>query len=401
VIEKNLFIRNNIKIKNLQGKISKKFEKILQDIKNDIENNHKTLNVLSKNFEFSFNFKDLNKFKKFKTLAFIGMGGSILGSEALYNFFQKKIKKKAYFLNDLDENQVLKLKKNENLSKVLFIIISKSGNTIETLSNVFSLNVIKKNSKNIILISEKKDNHLYFLSKKLNLFYIEHKNYIGGRYSVLSEVGIIPAYLMGLNINSLRLSIRNCLKDKNKVFLKNSTIKLSKIIQSKKFNNLILLNYAPELEKFLFWYQQLIAESLGKKNKGFLPVISNSPKDHHSLLQLYLDGPKDKIFYIFSLVKKSNISIYLNKNYGIKSFLNKKNFNQVKNAQKNALIKSLKYKNIPFREFKIKDFKEETLGELFSYFIVETIIIGKLIGINPFDQPAVEQVKINTQKLLS
>ena len=81
-------------------------------------------------------------------------------------------------------------------------------------------------------------------------------------------------------------------------------IKFANLLNSKKFNNLIFLNYAPELEKFLYWCQQLIAESLGKKNKGFLPIISNVPKDHHSLLQLYLDGPKDKIFYIFSYEKK-------------------------------------------------------------------------------------------------
>ena len=126
------------------------------------------------------------------------------------------------------------------------------------------------------------------------------------------------------------------------------------MINSKKFNNLIFLNYSPELEKFLFWCQQLIAESLGKKNKGFLPVISNVPKDHHSLLQLYLDGPKDKLFYIFSLRKKKEKKIKIKKIKFIKFFLNKKKFNKIKNAQKNSLIKSFKKKNIPFREFKIK-----------------------------------------------
>ena len=131
------------------------------------------------------------------------------------------------------------------------------------------------------------------------------------------------------------------LKQKNANKLKNNTIKLSHLMNSAKKNNLIFLNYSPELEKFLYWCQQLIAESLGKKNKGFLPVISNVPKDHHSLLQLYLDGPKDKIFYIFSLEKKSKEKILLNKNLGIKSFLNKKGINEIKNAQKNALIRTL------------------------------------------------------------
>ena len=106
---------------------------------------------------------------------------------------------------------------------------------------------------------------------------------------------------MGINILKLRSKIKIFLKKKKKKFLKKSSIKISKfLLNQKKYNNLIFLNYSPELEKFLFWCQQLIAESLGKKKKGFFPIISNVPKDHHSLLQLYLDGPKDKIFYIFS-----------------------------------------------------------------------------------------------------
>ena len=143
-----------------------------------------------------------------------------------------------------------------------------------------------------------------------------------------------------------------------------------------------------------------MAESLGKKNRGFLPVISNAPKDHHSLLQLYLDGPKDKIFNIFSLQKKSKEKIILSKNIGINSFLNKKELSKVKNAQKDALIKSFKKRNIPYREFKINKINEEVLGKLFSFFMIETIIVGKLLRINPFDQPAVEQVKDYTKKLI-
>ena len=138
-----------------------------------------------------------------------------------------------------------------------------------------------------------------------------------------------------------------------------------------------------------------------KKNKGFLPVVSNVPKDHHSLLQLYLDGPKDKIFYIFSDDNKSKKIIDIKKIFKLKSFLNKKDLKTIKNAQKDALIKILRKNNIPFREFKINKISEETLGKLFSYFILETVIIGKLLKLNPYDQPAVEQVKIYTKKLLS
>ena len=397
MISKDLQIKDNIKSKklkiNLTKQFSKKFDKIFLEIKNDVKNTHKTCNVLNKNYKFNFSIQDLKQFKKFKSIVIIGMGGSILGANAIYNFFLTKIKKKIYFLDDLDESKILDLKKKEKFSKVLFIIISKSGNTVETLSNVFALNILKKNSKNIIIISEKKKNSLFLLSKKLNLFHIEHNSNIGGRYSVLSEVGVIPAYLMGLNIFKLRSRLLVCLEKKNKVFIKNNTIKLANLMKSNRFNNLIFLNYFPELDKFLSWSQQLIAESLGKKNKGFLPMASKAPKDHHSLLQLYLDGPKDKIFNIFSFEKKTEGKINI--------FLNKKDFSNVKVAQKRALIKTFTKKNIPFREFKIKKINEEILGELFSFFIVETIIVGKLLNINPFNQPAVEQVKVYTKKLLT
>ena len=162
------------------------------------------MHVLNSKFKFNFKINELKKFRKFKTIAIIGMGGSILGTEAIYNFLNKKIKKRVFFFNDLNEKKIKNFKKKENFDKVLFLIISKSGNTVETLSNTFSLNIIKKNAKNIILISEKKNNSLFSLSQKFNLFYVEHKSYIGGRYSVLSEVGIIPAYLMGVNILKLR-----------------------------------------------------------------------------------------------------------------------------------------------------------------------------------------------------
>ena len=387
--------------KKFQKKSVDNFNKLITNINKDISNSSKTLNILNTKFKFNFNLKDLRRFKKFNTVAIIGMGGSILGAAAIYDFLKFKIKKKFYFFDNLDQDSIREIKQNENLNKVLFLIISKSGNTIETLSNAFSLGVLNKNSKNIIVIAERKNNLLFSLSKKLNLFYIEHKKHVGGRYSVLSETGVIPAYLMGLNIEKLRSNTQKFLKGKNKIILRNNVIKLASFMSSKKFNNLIFLNYIPQLEKFLYWCQQLIAESLGKNKLGFLPVVSNVPKDHHSLLQLYLDGPKDKLFTIFSYEGKLKKKTKFNKFIKEENFLNKKSLSEIKIAQKNALIKVLKKKDIPFREFKFKKIDETILGELFSYFIVETVLIGKLLKIDPFNQPAVEEVKILTKKFLS
>lgn len=403
--KEKLKFKNIIQSKYIDKKYKKKFNlrfnSVFLEIQKKIEENKNVLQVLNKNFKFNFKVQELEKFKKFKKIVIVGMGGSILGVEALFQFLNHKIKKNVIFIDNIDDSKSNKIKIDLNAKKTLFIIISKSGNTIETLSNLIYLKIVRKNAKNIIIISEKRNNHLHLLAKKNNLFFLEHKKYIGGRYSVLSEVGMLPAYLMGINIKKIKNSLKNNFSAKRKLFLKDSVIKLAYLLKNKKFNNLIFINYVPELEKFLFWLQQLLAESLGKKNFGFLPVISNSPKDHHSLLQLYLDGPKDKIFCIFCMDDNSGIKLNTKMFSNNLSMINKKSLKKIKNSQKNALTEVLSKYKIPHREFVIKSLKEDIIGELFSYFIMETVVIGKILNINPFDQPAVEQVKILTKKNLS
>ncbi len=406
-MKNNKFIlKNNIYSKYLNKKLSSKFNKkylkIEREISDQIDEPESIYNIFSKNFRFNFKIRDLKKFIKYKNIVIIGMGGSILGSHAIFKFLEQKIKKNLFFFDNIDYDKALSFKK-KNKGSVLFIIISKSGNTIETISNFLFLNKIKKNQKNLILVSERRNNALFDIAKKYNLFYVEHKDYIGGRYSVLSEVGILPAYLMGINIFSLRKNFEKFFLSikKKKNFLKESTIQIANIMYQKKLNSLIFLNYSPKLEKFLYWCQQLIAESLGKKGNGFMPVISPVPKDHHSVLQLYLDGPKDKLFYIFSIIENTKKKIKVQKISKHINYLYNKDLFKIKDAQKEALIKTLKKNKIPFRELKIKKCDEETLGQLFAYFILETSIVGKILDINPFDQPAVEQVKKFTKIILN
>ncbi len=394
-------IQNNYLNKFLLQKTNKNYAKLEKEIFSNINSSDQTLNILSKKYKLSFKINDIKKYKKFKNIAVIGMGGSILGAEAIYSFLGKKIKKNFYFFDDLNSKKNIKFRKKIKSNKTLFIVISKSGETTETLSNLISLGILKKNSKNIITISEKNKNTLYNISQKFNLFHIEHNNNVGGRYSVLSEVGIIPAYLMGINISKFRSKILSFTKNGKRKFLNESVKIIANLFKNNKIKNLVFLNYSPELENFLFWCQQLLAESLGKKGKGLLPIISSAPKDHHSLLQLYLDGPKDKLFYIFSIDEEPKVKIITNNVLNKNHFLNKKTIKNVKDAQKNALIETLKKKNIPFREFKIKKIDEAVLGEMFSYFILETVLTGRLLKINPYDQPAVEEVKISTKRLLN
>ena len=157
--------------------------------------------------------------------------------------------------------------------------------------------MIKKNDKNIF-ITENKKNYLYLLAEKLKAEIIHHNNYIGGRYSVLSEVGMLPAELMGLKSKNFR-QFNTLIKNKN--FLNSLIYNVSSILyfsKKKKFNS-IIINYDEKSESLFKWYQQLVAESLGKKKKGLLPIISNMPKDNHSVMQLYLDGFKNNFFTFF------------------------------------------------------------------------------------------------------
>ena len=148
------------------------------------------------------------------------------------------------------------------------------------------------------------------------------------------------------------------------------------------------------------WYQQLVAESLGKKGNGVLPIVSIMPKDNHSMMQYYLDGVKNNFFTLFFVKEKNSIKIKENQILETHSYLKNKSLNDVAYSQFLATEKVFKQKKIPFRSFVIKKRNQETLGEIFIFFILETILLGRLMKINPFNQPAVELIKQQTKKNL-
>ena len=346
---------------------------------------------LSNRYIYSFSKKKILKYKKFNNFNIIGIGGSSLGIEAIYNFLSFKIKKKFNFYNNIDSNNFLEKKKIKSLN----IIISKSGNTLETISNFNILN----NKKNNLFISEKSNNYLRKLANKLKCEVLEHRNYIGGRYSVLSEVGMLPSILMGLKEEKFK-NFDNLIKNTNFIDgLIDSVSSTIFYIKNKKFNS-IILNYDERSEELFKWYQQLLAESLGKKSKGLLPIISTMPKDNHSLMQLYLDGPKNSFYTFFDVIEKKsskiNNSLILNSH----NYLKNKSFLDIKIAQKKATQNVFKNKKIPFRSFNVLNRSENSLGEIFTFFMLETILLGNALKVNPFDQPSVELIKIETNKIL-
>ena len=384
-------ITSGIFFKNF--KLKKKSNDVKKRLRIFLNENNNLAQSLRNNYQDSFQKKKILKdHNNLKNVRIIGMGGSSLGTQAIHDFFKDKIKKNFTFINNLvSKNQI------NQKDSILNLVVSKSGNTIETIVNA---NIYIKKKDHNIFITENKKNYLYLLAEKLKAEIIHHNNFIGGRYSVLSEVGMLPAELMGLNSKKFR-QLNNIIK--NKKYLNALVSNVSStvyLIKRKKFNS-VIINYDQQSENFFNWYRQLIAESLGKKSKGLLPIVSNMPKDNHSVMQLYLDGFKNNFFTFFYVHEKNSSKIINNKILQSYHFIKNKNIQNITYAQKKATEKTFDYKNIPFRSFEIRKRDEKTLGELFCFFILETILLGRALNVNPFDQPSVELIKIETKKLLS
>ena len=382
-------LTKNINFKNYS--LKKNNIKIKKDLKILIKEKNTIIESLGPSYKNSYKKKLIFNLKKYKNFKVIGMGGSILGTESIYDFLKHKIKKNFYFYNNLQTK--IKLK---SYKKQINLIVSKSGNTLETITNVNIL--LKKEQKNVFITGNKKS-YLLSLAQKLKSEIVHHNNFIGGRYSVLSEVGMLPAELMGLDIKKFK-QINNLIK--NKKFIESLTNNVSNIlflIKQKKFDS-VILNYDERSENLFKWYQQLVAESLGKKNTGILPVVSSMPKDNHSLMQLYLDGPKNKFFTFFYVKDGRSSKIINNQILPSHGYLKNKNLEEIIYSQKLATENVFLKHNIPFRSFEISSRDEKTLGELFCFFILETILIARALKINPYDQPSVELIKNETKKIL-
>ena len=384
-----MIITKNILFKNFSKKYSSSINSKLRFL---LRENNEILNSLKSSYKYSYSKKLVTKYKKnFSILRIIGMGGSILGTKAIFSFLEKKVKKKIIFFDNL-----LPRFKLNNEKKILNLVISKSGNTLETISNVN--NLIRKNKKNIF-ITENNTSYLRTLANKIKAEVVDHNNYIGGRYSVLSEVGMLPASLVGLDEKKFK-QFNNLIKKKS--FINSLVQNVNNIlffVKKKKYNS-IIINYDENAEDLFKWYQQLVGESLGKKQKGIFPLISTMPKDNHSLMQLYLDGPKQNFFTFFSVREKDSNKIVNNSILSSHKYIKNKKFSEILSAQKKATEKVFSRNKIPFRSFEILNRNEEVLGELFTFFILETILLGKFLDLNPYDQPAVELIKKDTKKIL-
>ena len=393
--------------------INSKFENI--DNKNIDKNILKVIkNLPSLNIVFDKNLLEQtkvvsNQFKKNKKKIIIfGTGGSNLGAKALNNITSND-SISLEFYDNVDPTNFEKNFKNVDFESTGFIVISKSGTTPETLSQFSCLyqksieeNKAKIFFSNTLIITEFKDSPLMTIAKENNCSLLEHHKDIGGRYSIFTNVSLVPAFISGLNIDELFIGAAEVI---NNIDIY-SPFDLGRYITNKKnvhFTNNVLMTYSDSLYFFGKWYLQLWAESIGKKNKGITAIHSVGTTDQHSQLQLYLDGPRDK-YFTFITTNHSNKGLKINnqlfENTNIDYFKDRK-MGDLMQAEQSATLETFKQNNFSFREIFIPFIDERNLGKLLSLSIIETIASCMYLGVDPFDQPAVEQGKKLTKTYLS
>ena len=388
----NFSKNNSIAYKNNIRKCSEIFENLLNNKENFF------FNTLSPEYQkILFLKKAVVKKRIHKNILIVGMGGSILGSKMLSSFFG--LDKNYYFLDNLNNSKVNDFIKKD-LSKFSIFVISKSGETLETLTNFnIILNNFKKRKKNIsknfIIISEK-NSVLFNFARENNILFYEHNTNLSGRYSVLSEAGLL---MFNLDYKKIIQGINSVLKKDLKKNLISNAANLLTLITKSKIDTHVSLIYSHSLLSYGYWHQQLLAESIGKNGKDFTPIISECPKDHHSIMQLYLDGKRNKFFTFFKIINnKKDLPI---KDYFDQKF-KKSSLNNIIDAQFNATTNVFKKNLIPFRVILIDQKKPiQSFISLLVYSMLETAILCKALNLNPFNQPAVEAIKKETYSLLS
>ncbi|MCS7281506.1 MAG: glucose-6-phosphate isomerase [Desulfobacterota bacterium] len=343
----------------------------------------------------------------------LGIGGSALGAYAIFNAllspYHNYLKKPRYWiLDNIDPLTIKTVAELLNKEKTILIVISKSGETPETLTQFmffFKLLEDLPDLKNrIVVITDKKRGSLKRIADEERLFTLSVPEDVGGRFSVLSPVGMFPSLLLGLDVESILLGAKKMAEHiKGSNGEKNIGLLLCALLylmdkKGKKIH--VMMPYCDRLYGFSEWFRQLEAESLGKDGKGPTPLLARGVTDQHSQLQLYVGGPKDK-FLIFIFAPSIDLPIPMSFPYVDElNYLSGRTFGQLFLSEFKATKLSASEAGVPVLEIDLDNVSCETIGALFYLFEMAIVLFGELLGINPFDQPGVEKGKIYTKAFM-
>ncbi|HEX3808151.1 MAG TPA: hypothetical protein VHW02_00500 [Rhizomicrobium sp.] len=350
-------------------------------------------------------------------IAIFGIGGSSLGGQALADLvpFGAKRQPRVWFFDNIDPYTYDHALKTFDMKTTRFVCISKSGGTAETL--IQSLAAVDacekagvKNLKNhFAVITEPKPTALKKFAGDMGCATLDHPVGVGGRYSVLTVVGLLPALLMGLDAKAIREGAQAALqyelagKNAADVPAASGAALHHALAQEGHLNETVLWCYADELKTFGPWWRQLWAESLGKDGKGSTPVSALGPVDQHSQLQLFLDGPGGALFTILTTDFKGKgpgAPDAAAKKYGL-DYMVGKTIGDLAAAEARATGDVLSKRGRPVRRMHVPKLNEHAFGALMMHFMLETMLMGKLMGVDPFNQPAVEEGKVLARQYLS
>jgi len=377
---------------DLCNKASEKISKEIKEQSNEIFNS------------FTLSYQNSTKLirdkiikKKYQLV--IGMGGSSAGAKAI----NMRIEGNVFFLDNYDPTYLQNFLKDYNIKDFTIYIISKSGSTFETLAmcnllfqHLLKISTIEEIIKHIIIITEESKSLLSDFAKKNNLQIIHHNKKIGGRFSVFSETAMILFDFDPDQISNSAQSIVLKLTENNLEDDTNPAVNAAVILTLQErygINYNINLLYDYTLKNYSYWFHQLFAESLGKNEKALTPMTSICPKDHHSLMQLFIDGSKNKLFNIYQPFLTEESLKFSSLGLGC---IETKTPNELLESQYLSVIRTFKNLKIPHRLVTTTGDKISNIFELFSYNILETVVLGYAQNLNPYDQPAVEQIKVNT-----
>ncbi len=355
--------------------------------------------------------------ENFRDIIVLGTGGSSLGGKSLSALADPGSplpdgglpdSPRLHFMDNIDPISFDRLFARTDPAATAFIVISKSGGTAETLTQfLYCLDVFRKAlpagtlSRHFLVITEPRDNPLRRLAEEHGFETLDHDPAIGGRYSVLSVVGLLPAMIAGLDAEAVRRGAASVLTPILRHAGPEETpaavgaalaVALSK---ERAISQLVVMPYADRLYDFAFWYRQLWAESLGKNGEGTTPVNALGTVDQHSQLQLYLAGPKDKAYTVIfgpSAGTGGRVPADLAGN-GDLSYLAGRRMGDLMDAEQRATADTLIANQRPTRRITLPEVNEESIGALMMHFMLETIIAAQLLNVDAFDQPAVEQGK--------
>lgn len=332
------------------------------------------------------------QFADYDDVLILGTGGSSLGGKTLYAL-RKQEKPRLHFLDNIDPNTFSSLFRTIDKNKTGVLAISKSGSTVETLMQLLVCYEYFEGNGQFMVITEPTQNPLRRLAETHGWTCLDHPTDVGGRYSCFSVVGLLPIILAGLDPHAFRAGalevLTQSLSTDSPPALEGAAMAV--YLESHQGKTLsVMMPYADQLDSFSLWYRQLWAESLGKNGKGTTPIKALGTVDQHSQLQLYLDGPKDKYFTLIG-TKWNGVGTPI-RSHLIPEFTGK-TMGDLFAAEQRATYETLVRNDCPTRLITLDRIDEFHMGALMMHFMIETILCSYLIGVNAFDQPAVEEGK--------